>query len=130
MKSTARARREAEQLFRICLADGVLDEDRVRRVVHRLSGMTNRNRFAILGHLRRLVRLDCVRRRAMVESAVPLPPELQTGVQAGLTQVYGPGLYTSFAHQPMLIGGMRIKVGSDVYDGSVQGRLAALEERL
>jgi F0F1-type ATP synthase delta subunit len=27
-----------------------------------------------------------------------------------------------------LLGGMRIKVGSDVYDGSVQGRLNALKE--
>jgi F-type H+-transporting ATPase subunit delta len=35
----------------------------------------------------------------------------------------------SFIHSPALIGGMRIKVGSDVYDGSVQARLSALEER-
>ena len=33
-----------------------------------------------------------------------------------------------FAQNPALIGGMRIKVGSDVYDGSVQARLAALQE--
>jgi len=26
-----------------------------------------------------------------------------------------------------LIGGMRIRIGSDVYDGSVRGALAALE---
>jgi len=35
----------------------------------------------------------------------------------------------SFAHSPALIGGMRVKVGSDVYDGSVQARLATLEAR-
>jgi F0F1-type ATP synthase delta subunit len=28
-----------------------------------------------------------------------------------------------------LIGGMRIQVGSDVYDGTVQSELAALERR-
>jgi F0F1-type ATP synthase delta subunit len=27
-----------------------------------------------------------------------------------------------------LIGGLRIRVGSDVYDGSIQARLKALEE--
>jgi F-type H+-transporting ATPase subunit delta len=55
---------------------------------------------------------------------------MEATLQQGLTRVYGPGLNTSFIHRPALIGGMRIKVGSDVYDGSVQARLAALEEAL
>jgi F-type H+-transporting ATPase subunit delta len=36
---------------------------------------------------------------------------------------------TSFAENPALIGGMRVRVGSDVYDGSVRTALLALEER-
>jgi F-type H+-transporting ATPase subunit delta len=54
---------------------------------------------------------------------------MQASVQAEISRVYGPGLTISFTHSPALIGGMRIKVGSDVYDGSVQARLAALEAR-
>ena len=42
--------------------------------------------------------------------------------------VTGIALNLSFGENPALIGGLRIKVGSDVYDGSVQARLAALEE--
>ena len=42
---------------------------------------------------------------------------------------YGPGMSTSFAANPELIGGMRVKVGSDVYDGSVRTALLTLEER-
>ena len=38
------------------------------------------------------------------------------------------GLNISFAQNPRLIGGLRIKVGSDVYDGSVQARLDALSQ--
>ena len=38
------------------------------------------------------------------------------------------GLNISFAQNPALLGGLRIKVGSDVYDGSVQARLEDLEE--
>jgi F-type H+-transporting ATPase subunit delta len=45
-----------------------------------------------------------------------------------LSALYGQGLDISFAQNPALIGGLRIKVGSDVYDGSVQSRLAALQE--
>ena len=58
---------------------------------------------------------------------MPLPADLQVSVQAELTKVYGPGITASFAENPALIGGLRIQVGSDVYDGSVRGRLAALE---
>ena len=123
------ARREAKQLFRLCLANGLLDEGRVRQVVQQVSESRNRNRFNVLSQFRRLVKLDCTRHTATVESAVPLSPGMQASVQAGLPQVYGPGLNTSFIHNPALIGGMRIKVGSDVYDGSVQARLAALEAR-
>ena len=36
----------------------------------------------------------------------------------------------AFEINPRLIGGMRIRVGSDVYDTSVRARLAALEARL
>ena len=51
-------------------------------------------------------------------------------VQAGLARIYGRGLETSFGENPELIGGLRIKVGSDVYDGTVRARLAALAARL
>ena len=129
MKSIKQARRDAKQLFRLCLANGLLDEGRVRQVVQRVSETRNRNRFNVLSQFRRLVELDCTRHTAIVESATPLPPGMQASVQAGLARVYGPGLKSSFTHSPALIGGMRIKVGSDVYDGSVRARLAALEGR-
>jgi F-type H+-transporting ATPase subunit delta len=65
---------------------------------------------------------------AEIESAIPLPADLQAIVEGDLNRLYGEGITTSFTHRPALIGGMRIKVGSDVYDGSVQGGLAALEK--
>ena len=89
-----------------------------------------RGALAILSDFQRLVRLDSDRHTALVESATPLVPDMREDIQAGLTRVYGPGLEATFAENPALIGGMRIKVGSDVYDDSVRARLAALEARL
>jgi F-type H+-transporting ATPase subunit delta len=129
MKRTKQARRDAKQLFRLCVPNGLLDEGRVRQVVQRVGETRNRNRFNVLAQFRRLVQLDCTRHTATVESATPLPPAMQVSVQAELARMYGPGLNTTFAHSPALIGGMRVKVGSDVYDGSVQARLATLEAR-
>src|SRR5437868_3616791 len=129
MKISKQARREAKQLFRSCLKDGLLDENRARQLVQRVLEVKPRGYLNILTHFQRLVKLDLDRRSAKVESATPLSQEIQAQVQAGLAREYGPGLNLSFAQNPALIGGMRIKVGSDVYDGSVQARLAALQER-
>ena len=128
MKATKQARREATQLFRLCLVNSLLDENRARRVVQQIVAAKPRGYLATLSHFQRLVRLDRARHTANVESAIALPPDLRASVQAGLAQVHGRGLSSSFAENPALIGGMRIQVGSDVYDGSVQSRLAALEQ--
>ncbi len=128
MKISKRAKREAKQLFRLCLANGLLDENRVRRVVQHLLAAGRRNCPAILAHFERLLKLDLARHTATIESATPLPGDLQAAIEAGLTRRYGQGLATAFAHRPALIGGVRIQVGSDVYDGSVRAGLAALEQ--
>jgi F-type H+-transporting ATPase subunit delta len=57
-----------------------------------------------------------------------LSAEVRAATEASLTRLYGSGLRITFSETPSLIGGMRIQVGSDVYDGSVLGRLTALEK--
>ena len=128
MKISKQARRDAKQLFRCCQVNGLLDEDRVRQVVQQVIAQKPRGYVAILSHFQRLVKLDVARRTAKVESAVSLSEQLQSSVQRNLDRVYGSGLKISFAQNPVLIGGLRIQIGSDVYDGSVQARLAALQE--
>jgi len=128
MKTTRQIKREAKRLFRLCLVNGMLDESRTRQVVQRVIDDKRRGGLALLSHIQRLVKLDYARHTAEVESAMPLPADLRARIQAGLARTYGPGISASFAHNPGLIGGMRIKVGSDVYDGSVRARLAELEK--
>ncbi len=128
MKISKQARRDAKELFRSCLVNGVLDDARVRQAVQRVVEVKPRGYIAILSHFERLVKLDIERRTARIESAAPLAPELQASVQRSLARTYGPGLNITFSQNPALLGGMRVKVGSDVYDGSVQARLAALQE--
>jgi F-type H+-transporting ATPase subunit delta len=128
MKTTRQIKREAKRLFRLCLVNGLLDEGRARQVVQRVIQTKRRGGLALLSYFRRLVKLDSARHTAQVESVMPLPADLRASIQAELTRIYGPGIGASFVHNPELIGGMRIKVGSDVYDGSVRGRLAMLEK--
>ena len=128
MKANKQTRREAQRLFHVCLVNSLLDENRVRQVVQRVVATGRRNCPAILAHFLRLVKLDRARRAATVESATPLPADLRADIQDGLTRRYGAGLTTAFAHRPELIGGVRVQVGCDVYDGSVRAALAALQK--
>ncbi len=127
MRVDKRSRRNAKSLFRSCLVDGTLDGDRVRRVVETLVSANQRECPAILSHFGRLVKLELARCSATVETASPLPADLQAAVEASLKRRYGAALSVAFTRRPDLIGGMRIQVGSDVYDGSVLAGLAALE---
>lgn len=127
MKISKHARRDGKSLFTNCLVNGVLDENRVRQTVAAVIAQKPRGYVGILSHFQRLVKLDIERRTARVESAVQLSDSLAASVKANLAQRYGQGLNVSFAVAPALIAGLRVKVGSDVYDGSVKARLAELE---
>ncbi len=129
MRITRQARREAKRLWEACLVDGRLEEERVRASVRETIEKKPRHYLPVLVHFARLVRLALAERQARVESAVPLGPALQAGVQEHLTRLYGPGLDWVFGEKPELIGGLRVQVGSDVYDGSIRSRLEALGER-
>src|SRR5688572_9477977 len=128
MKMTKQSRRDAKQLFRSTVVNGVMDEGKVRSVVQKVLAAKPRGYLAILEHLTRLIKLEQDRRAAKVESAVALTSEQQSGVSANLQRLYGNGLNLSFHVNPALVGGLRVRVGSDVFDGSVAARLQQLEE--
>ena len=127
MMSKQKAAREARRMFHLCLVDGKVDEGRVRRVVQVVLKARRRGYLLLLGYFQRLVEIDYLRHLANVESATPLPPEVETNIRNGLLHMYGPGITMLFSVKPALIGGLRIQVGSDVYDGSVRRGLEQLK---
>jgi F-type H+-transporting ATPase subunit delta len=128
MKISKQAQRDARQLFRSCQQNNLLDENRVRQTVTLLSEKKPRGYVEILSRLHRLVKLDLERRAARVESATPLPADLQNDVANNIKKIYGDGVNIVFGQNPALLGGLRIQVGSDLYDGSVQTKLNQLAQ--
>jgi F-type H+-transporting ATPase subunit delta len=123
----AQARRQAKQLFRLCLVNGRLEKSRTEQVVQHIGKAGYRACPAILAHFLRLAKLDRARHTANIESATPLSPDLLAAIENSVKRRFGPALYSNVALRPSLLGGVRIQVGSDLYDGSVQAGLAALE---
>ena len=126
MITARQAQRDARRLFRLCVVDGAVDETRARGVVQRMVEAARPSTMAVLSRFQRLVRIDRAKHRAIVVSAAPLPDEVRSELEAGVLRLYGGQIVTSFAEDPTLIGGVRITVGSDVYDGTVKARLETL----
>ena len=127
MKTPRQARREAHHLWQICAADGVLDDARARAVVDQIVQSRHGGSHAVLKHFLRRLRLDQEARTAVVASAAPLDPAVRVEIERGLARLHRRRLETRFLVDPSLIGGMRVQIGCDVYDGSIRGGLAALE---
>jgi F-type H+-transporting ATPase subunit delta len=130
MKISKEARRTSRQLFRACMVDGKLDESRVRTVVNGVASSKPRGYIGMLDAFSRLVANEVSRQRALVESASALASATQTELQASLSKKYGRQLTLDFSVNPELLGGIRVKVGSDVWDGSVKARLEGLAASL
>ena len=128
MKISRQAQREAKQLFQACHEEDNLNESKTRETVKLLLEKKPRDFVAILSHLHRLIKLDVQRRTAVVQSAIALNENQQAQVRENLSKIYGNNLNYTFTENSELIGGMKLKVGSDVFDGSVRTRLTILQE--
>ena len=129
MKISKQAQREARQLFRSCLVNGVLDE--AARAAGGEPARSTKNRAATWPSCRGCTGwCNWISPNApvRVENAVATTPVQMASIQASLEKRYGPGLEIQYSINPALIGGLRIQVGSDLYDGSVKTRLEKLQQ--
>ena len=130
MKISKEARRMSRQLFRISVKDGKVDLDIAKKCVHRFKESKPRHYLQILTDYVRMLRLELDKRHAVIESATDLSDDMKHSVSADLGKKYGDDISTEFRKNEELLGGMRVKVGSDVWDGSVKARLDRLRDAL
>jgi F-type H+-transporting ATPase subunit delta len=68
--------------------------------------------------------------KARIETALPMSDEQLAGITSALAARFGKRIEATVELNPSLIGGARISVGDTVIDGSVRGRLAAMQQAL
>jgi F-type H+-transporting ATPase subunit delta len=130
MKVRKETRQLARALLRASFTDGQLDNGRVSSVVQSLISKKPRDYIKVLEDYKNLLRLELEKRHARIEIASELDNETRSKILATLKKKYGNDLTTEFVNNPALLGGVRIRVGSDVWDGSVRNRLQRLEQQL
>src|SRR5947199_10662829 len=109
-------------MLRASVTDGQLDPGRIASLVHSLIARKPRHYVDILKNYRRLLRLELERRRARIETASEVDSATTSELVANLKKIYGSDLTTDFVVNAELVGSMRIRVGSHVWDGTVRNR--------
>ena len=130
MQVKKEVRQLAREMLRASFTDGQLDRGRIASLVDSILAKKPRNYLKILEYYKRLLRLEAEKRHARIETAMTLEQEIASQISLNLARRYGSDLTTDFVVNPALLGGMRIRVGSDVWDSSVRNRLERLQQQL
>jgi F-type H+-transporting ATPase subunit delta len=130
MKINKETRQLSKALLRSSFTDGQLDSGRVASLVKSLIEKKPRHFIQVLEAYKRLLRLEIEKRTATIETATELSPEAGNQIVENLKRRYGNDLTARIIVNKDLLGGMRIRVGSDVWDSSVRNRLHRLQQQL
>lgn len=130
MKASKEAQRIARQLLKATLTNGQVDGGTVKTVLKKLAADKPRGYQGVINAYTHLVRLELEKSHAVIESAEALGASMKAEVEADLKKKYGDRITTEFKSNPDLLGGMRVRVGSDVWDGSVKNRLERLRDKI
>ena len=130
MKINKEIRQLSREMLRASFTDGRLDPARIVSVVDSVITRKPRNYVNVLKNYKRLLRFELEKRRARIETAREVDSAIQSEIVSNLKKRYGSDLTTEFVVTPELLGGMRVRVGSDVWDGSVRNRLERLQQQL
>ena len=130
MKISKEARKLSKKLFLGSFTEGRLDEAKVRTIAQTVIEKKPRKYIDILKNYQRLLRVEVAKRHAVIESASDLSGDVRQQLLGTLRSKYGQELTTEFKVSPELIGGLRVKIASDVWDSSIRGRLSRLESNL
>jgi F-type H+-transporting ATPase subunit delta len=104
-------------------------------LVQRLLGvMHHRRRLAVLLDLYPAFRALCLADRGEVEGVVESPHPLDETTVAALQslagRLSGKKVSLTVVLRPELLGGVRLRIGNVLYDGSMQAALTQLEQKL
>jgi len=116
----------AKQLFTLSLVNGVVSPEQVAGVLGWVEKTSPRRPIALLKAYHHRIAIELAKSRAEVEHAGPLADTALKAIEAAMTKKYARPVTANAKANPKLLAGLRIRVGSDVYESSIAGQLASL----
>jgi F-type H+-transporting ATPase subunit delta len=147
LNEIAEAVRESVELRRVWESPAISAEQK-RRVLDAIAGQIGafqavRNFVAVVIDHRRVPMLDDIVRQfgveldaqlgfveAKISSARELSADEKRGLESQVERMTGKKVRSQYTSDPTLLGGVVVRVGSTIYDGSVRGQLEKMKQEL
>jgi F-type H+-transporting ATPase subunit delta len=127
MQIPKEARRMARELFEAALDDsGRPDSTKALSIADLVIKSAPRHALQILKEYTRLIRLETGKHHAIIESSAAIDDSTRSAILKSLQRRDGGEVSLEIKVDPSLIGGSRIRLGSEVWDATVASRLNAL----
>jgi F-type H+-transporting ATPase subunit delta len=116
----------AKRLFKLSFVNGQLSADQVAGVLGYIEKSAPHHSLTLLKLYHRAIATEFAKSRAIVEHAGPLSDSALKLIENAMTKKYSRPVTASARPNPQLLAGLRIRVGSDLYESTVSGQLATL----
>ena len=116
----------AKRLFKLSFANGQISAEQVAGVLGYIEKAAPRHPLALLKLYHRAIATEVAKSRAVVEHAGPISDATLRLIEVAMTQKYSRPVTASARPNPKLLAGLRVRVGSDLYESTVAGQLATL----
>jgi F-type H+-transporting ATPase subunit delta len=116
----------AKQLFKLSLVNGQVSAEQVTGVLGYIEKATPRHPLALLKLYHRAIVTEVAKSHALVEHAGPVSDATLQLIADTMTRKYRRPVTAGGRPNPKLLAGLRVRIGSDLYESTVAGQLAAL----
>ena len=130
MKRDKKITQFAKKLVELSKDNGVVTEAKVGEVLAGLKQVQHRQPLRVLKTFLSYLRRELALQTAVVSTPASLSADSLKEIEANFTKIYGRPIRAVTQQDTSLIAGVRVRVGDDVYDASIAGRLQRLAENV
>jgi F-type H+-transporting ATPase subunit delta len=130
MKRDQKITRLAKKLVELSKDNGVVTEAKVTEVLAGLKQVQHRHHLTVLKTFLSYLRREIALQTAVVMTPGALSDDALKAIEATYSKMYDRPVSAVIQQETALIAGVRVRVGDDVYDASVAGRLQRLAENV
>ena len=118
----------AKKLLELSKDSGVVTESKVGEVLAGLQQVHPRHHLTVLKTFLNYLRREVALQTAVVSTPTKLSDDALKAIEVQFSKLYNRPVSAVTQRDTNLIAGVRVRVGDDVYDASVAGRLQRLAE--
>lgn len=130
MKRDKKTTQLAKKLVELSKDNGIVTEAKVAEVLAGLKQVKLRHHLTVLKTFLVYLRREVALQTAVVSTPASLSADSLKEIESNFSKLYGRTISAVIQQDTSLIAGVRVRVGDDVYDASVAGRLKRLAENV